>query len=137
MTIENRLKAIEQLQRKAEKSFKEAELLLEQSFYEAAISRAYYSMFYLAQAVLATKDLSRRKHSGVISVFREQFTKTGLISKDLSYKIGKAFEERQAADYETAMMKTEEEARGVLSYAQDFFKEIIPFLQNWIEEQKD
>jgi uncharacterized protein (UPF0332 family) len=73
VTVQNRLTFIAKLQRKSEKSFKEAKLLFEQGFYEGSISRAYYSMFYLGKAVLATKDLSRQKHSAVIAAFWRAF----------------------------------------------------------------
>ena len=37
-------------------------------------------MFYAALALLASKQLSASKHSGVISLFHREFVKTGLIS---------------------------------------------------------
>ncbi len=136
MTVRNRIKIIKKFQEKSERSFNEAKLLYEQGFYEGAISRAYYSMFYLAKAVLATKDLYRKKHSAVISAFAEKFTKQGIISKDLHFKILRAFEERHGADYEVEVTKTDKDAKEILNYAEDFFKEIVPFLQDWIEENK-
>ncbi len=136
MTVQNRITAIEKLIEKSEKSFNEAKLLLEQNYFEAAISRAYYSMFYLTQAVLATKDISRKKHSGVIAVFAEQFTKPGIVSRDLHYKLRRTFEERQVSDYEFEISKTEQEAKEILKYSEDFSRELIPFLQKWIEENK-
>lgn len=94
-------------------------------------------MFYLAKAVLATRDFSRKKHSGVISVFAEQFAKPGIISQDLHYKIRRAFEERHGADYEIEISKTDKDAKEILDYAEDFFKETGVFLQKWIEENED
>ncbi|RMF27482.1 MAG: HEPN domain-containing protein [Chloroflexi bacterium] len=40
---------------------------LDAGFYASAINRAYYAFFYAANATLATRGLSRSKHSGVIS----------------------------------------------------------------------
>lgn len=56
-----------------------AESNIQQGFHSVAISRAYYAMFYAASALLASKGLSRSKHSGVHSAFGEQFVKAGLI----------------------------------------------------------
>ena len=42
---------------------------LDNDFYSAAINRAYYAIFYAANAMLATKKLNRSKHSGVSSTF--------------------------------------------------------------------
>ena len=43
---------------KAERSLKVAESLFESEDFDFAVSRAYYSMFYMAQACLFTKNLS-------------------------------------------------------------------------------
>jgi len=39
-------------------------------FYGSAINRAYYAIFYAANALLATQALARGKHSGVVAAFR-------------------------------------------------------------------
>ncbi|MCH7675343.1 HEPN domain-containing protein [candidate division KSB1 bacterium] len=115
-------------------AFKEANLLCEEGLCYGAISRAYYSMFYLTQAVLTTKDLSRKKHSAVISAFAEHFIKQGLLSKDLHSKIRQAFDERNVADYEVEILKSEEDSIEILNYALEFSEQVTPFLKNWIEE---
>ncbi len=38
---------------------------LAQGFYGVAVTRSYYAMFYAASALLASKGISRSKHSGV------------------------------------------------------------------------
>ncbi len=48
-----------------------AERNLGDGFYSSAINRAYYAIFYAANALLTTQGLARSKHSGVISAFRE------------------------------------------------------------------
>ena len=91
-------------------------------------------MFYLTQVVLTTKDLSRKKHSTVISAFAEHFIKQGLLSKDLHSKIRQAFDERNVADYEVEILKSEEDSKEILNYALEFSEQVTPFLKNWIEE---
>ncbi len=134
MTVQNRRKAIEKMIERSKGAFKEANLLCEEGLYYGAISRAYCSMFYLAQAVLTTKDLSRKKHSAVISAFAEHFIKQGLLSKDLHSKIRQAFDERNVADYEVEILKSEEDSKEILNYALEFSEQVTPFLKNWIEE---
>ena len=58
----------------------EAEILLERGRRRGTLNRVYYSMFYAVLALLASKQLSASKHSGVISLFHREFVKTGLIS---------------------------------------------------------
>lgn len=134
MTVQNRRKAIEKMIERSKGAFKEANLLCEEGLSYGAISRAYYSMFYLTQAVLTTKDLSRKKHSAVISAFAEHFIKQGLLSKDLHSKIRQAFDERNVADYEVEILKSEEDSKEILNYALEFSEQVTPFLKNWIEE---
>ncbi|MGI0480736.1 HEPN domain-containing protein [Geminocystis sp. CENA526] len=52
---------------KAKESLKASELLLENKLYNFAGSRAYYTMFYIAEAFLWTKKMSFSSHSAVIS----------------------------------------------------------------------
>lgn len=134
MTVQNRRKAIEKMIERSKGAFKEANLLCEEDLYYGAISRAYYSMFYLTQAVLTTKELSQKKHSAVISAFAEHFIKQGLLSKDLHSKIRQAFDERNVADYEVEILKSEEDSKEILNYALEFSEQVTPFLKNWIEE---
>jgi len=58
-----------------------AESNLQQGFHTVAVTRAYYAMFYAAGALLASKGISRSKHSGVHSAFGEHSVRTGLIER--------------------------------------------------------
>ena len=73
---------IEALIEKAERSLKAAKDLFSEEYYDFAISRAYYTMFYCAQALIFTKNLSFSKHSALISAFGKEFIKTGIFPKN-------------------------------------------------------
>jgi uncharacterized protein len=64
---------------RARQALSAGELSLAHGDYITAINRAYYAIFYSANALLSTKGLERSKHSGVIAAFRQHFIKTGLI----------------------------------------------------------
>lgn len=68
---------VKKLIQKSKRSLKAAENLFRDKDYDFAVSRAYYAMFYAAEALLLTKNLSFSKHSGVISGFWEHFVKKG------------------------------------------------------------
>lgn len=72
---------------KARRSLLAAERLLRDGDHDFALSRAYYAMFYAAQALLLMRDVRRSKHSGVIAAFNEQFIQTGELSRDLFFKL--------------------------------------------------
>jgi uncharacterized protein (UPF0332 family) len=73
---------------------------LADGFYASAINRAYYAIFYAANALLATKGLSRSKHSAVIATFRQHFVKPGLIEDEYSDIYGRVMDDRHKADYD-------------------------------------
>ncbi len=52
---------------KAEESLQAAKLLADNKLYDFSVSRSYYSMFYLTQIFLLSKDLSFSSHAAVIS----------------------------------------------------------------------
>ncbi|PIY16639.1 MAG: hypothetical protein COZ15_05010 [Elusimicrobia bacterium CG_4_10_14_3_um_filter_49_12_50_7] len=79
----NKNDEITKLINKAERGIKTANRNLTDECYDGAVSRAYYAMFYCAEALLLTKDLRFSKHSAVHSAFGQYFAKTGEIKKKL------------------------------------------------------
>jgi uncharacterized protein (UPF0332 family) len=93
---------------------------LQHGFYGVAVTRAYYAMFYAASALLASKGLSRSKHSGVHSAFGEHFVKTGLIETEYVKMLGHAFDSRLDSDYDVVFTAERTLAEDVLRDAQRF-----------------
>lgn len=106
-----------------------ADLILKNNFYSSSVNRAYYAVLYAANAVLATKGLARSKHSGVISVFRNQFVKTGEFSAESSKIYGDLMELRQHGDYDMAANIELDEAKEALQSARLFVEEVEKWLQ--------
>ena len=104
------------------------ELVLAHEDYITAVNRAYYAIFYAANALLATKGLERSKHSGVIAAFRQHFVKTGLIEPEFSRFYGAALDERHAADYDLIQLDFESANRHLKNAAQ-FLNQIEASLQ--------
>jgi uncharacterized protein (UPF0332 family) len=108
----------------ADETLREAEILLAQSAFRGSVNRSYYAMFYAVSGLLATRGLGTSKHSGVISLFDREFVKTGVLSKELSRSLHKAFDERQASDYGEMLMPDRELATNLLIQARLFVDEI-------------
>jgi len=104
-----------------------ARLVMAHEDYIAAVNRAYYAIFYAANALLTTKGLERSKHSGVIAAFRQHFVKAGLVGPEFSEFYGKAMENRHAADYEMAELGYEV-ARRDIDRAERFVERIEQLL---------
>jgi uncharacterized protein (UPF0332 family) len=94
--------------RQAEESLSAAEVLLSEGFAGYAAARAYYAMFYLAQAFLSTRDLSSSKHSGVVGMFGYEFAKSGIVPPHFHRYLIRAGELRLLADYQGRPIGDEE-----------------------------
>jgi uncharacterized protein (UPF0332 family) len=67
---------------KARRKLAASRALLAQGFAEDAVSRAYYTMFYLAEAFLDGEGLAFSSHSAVIGEFGRIFAKSGRIPSE-------------------------------------------------------
>jgi uncharacterized protein (UPF0332 family) len=123
------MKEIESLIKKANRYLKSAKLLLKDRDYESSVSRTYYAMFYSAQAMLLTKNLSFSSHKSVISAFGENFIKTGILPKNMGRELNRAFEKRQIGDYEYKFVILKEEAEKILENGKKFIEKIIEQLK--------
>jgi uncharacterized protein (UPF0332 family) len=113
---------------RANRYLKSAAILLQDGDCESCVSRAYYAMFFAAEAALLTKDLAFSSHKGVISGFGEHFIKTGVFPKEMGREFNRAFEKRQVGDYDFTFVISAEEARQLLPLANSFVDTIAPGL---------
>ena len=109
---------------KAERYLTIAENDIKNKNYDAGVSRAYYAMFYCAEALLLTKDLRFSKHSAVHSAFGKYFARAGIIDVNLHRMLLDAFEMRSNGDYEYMKEINTEEAEQMLKDAEFFVSEI-------------
>jgi uncharacterized protein (UPF0332 family) len=104
---------------KAKESLAAARLLGSHGQYGFAAARAYYAMFYLAEALLLDEGLAFSKHAGVISAFGEHFAKTGRVLPEFHRYLIRGLEIRHLADYSTAPVSEDESAEQI-ARAEDF-----------------
>jgi uncharacterized protein (UPF0332 family) len=88
--------------------------------YDFAVSRAYYAMFYVAQALLLGEGLSFSKHSAVIAAFGQHFARTGRITADFHRYLIEGQASRNTGDYDPASHLTNVQAEEQVSRAQAF-----------------
>jgi uncharacterized protein (UPF0332 family) len=81
-------------------------------------SRAYYAMFYVAEAFLLGKGLAFSKHSGVHGGFGKHFIKTEIVPAEFLKYLRQGMEVRHAGDYGAGTkVVTEEEADTQIMHA--------------------
>lgn len=84
---------------RAWESLEEAKILLEQGFTNTFVNRLYYACFYAVSSLLLIKGLSSSKHSGIRSLFHQNFVKVGIVDTELAHLYDRLFDNRQKADY--------------------------------------
>jgi uncharacterized protein (UPF0332 family) len=104
----------------AQESLEAAELLREAGYYGFAASRAYYAMFYVAEALLLDKGLSFSKHAAVLAAFGEHLVKTGLVGATFHRALVRAMAVRHAGDDGEPGCVTSAEAQEQLMRAREF-----------------
>lgn len=108
------------LLRKAQASLEAARLLADQNFYDFAVSRAYYTMFYVTEALLLTDGLAFSKHSAVIAAFGRNYAKTGRAPQELHRYLIEGMDSRNVGDYDTAVGLSATEAAEQIAHAEAF-----------------
>jgi uncharacterized protein (UPF0332 family) len=119
--------ATQQLMLNAEETLNAAQVWLDEDYLRDAVNRAYYAVFYIAEALLNEKDIRFKKHGAVHGAFAQQYIKTGLFDAKYHRLVLTAFGKRMLGDYdEAAQFKAEEvkqtiaEAQGFLQAAKDY-----------------
>ena len=97
---------------------------MEDGDYVASVNRAYYAVFYAANALLQKENLSSSKHSGVLAMFRERFVKAGRIEAEYSAIYGQAFDARMESDYDVDEWPDQALAKRMLDGAEKFVTRI-------------
>jgi uncharacterized protein len=84
----------------------EDDLSLQQGFAEDAVSRAYYSMFLAAKAVLLPRAKRLNVRKDVAAKFRELMIDTGRVPRRYFDYLDGGEKLRRIADYETDLVST-------------------------------
>lgn len=105
---------------RADETLRAAQHLLQGTFPADAVSKAYYSAFYAATALLATRGLDANSHQAALRLFGREFVKTGLMAQSHGRLLNVMFRDRQSADYKEAPGVTLTEAGQAVEAAAEF-----------------
>jgi len=84
-------------------------LLAENGYINDAVSRLYYVILYHVRALLLTKGWEPRSHEGALRLLSLHFVREGLLDKRSAQIFSKLMKFREEADYNPAMIFTEED----------------------------
>ncbi|MCD6012988.1 MAG: DNA-binding protein [Flavipsychrobacter sp.] len=114
----------------AKRTLKEAELLINNMMWNAAVNRIYYACFYAVIGLLISKKIQAKKHSGVIQMFSLHCVQTGLLSREYGKFYTAIFDMRQSGDYSDYIDFEEKEVTVLLAPAKNFIEQIEKCISN-------
>jgi len=120
---------------RARQALDDAQVMLAKGSLNAAVNRAYYCMFYAAQALLGVRGLASPRHSGTISLLDKEFVNPGVVSQEVSQMIHRAFEQKTLADYKDFYTATREDAEALIADGRRFLQEIRRVIQDEVAEE--
>lgn len=127
---------IQALIEKANESLEVARDLVRDGHYDFAASRAYYAMFYVAEALLADLGQSYSKHSAVIAAFGREYSKTKMLDAKFHKWLISAQNFRNIGDYGIEAHVSKEQSKSVCEWAEEFVGAAKAFLSKRRKRRK-
>lgn len=131
MNIEERNEYIRYRIETSYKTFDAAKMLADNEFWNSAVNRLYYSIFYAVNALLVLNDIKTKTHSSIKSQFSLHFVKTGKIDKKYGKLLSKLFDWRQRGDYDNLVEYDKESVEPLFKSV----KEMIELIDSEIENK--
>jgi len=122
------LDKIELAFKKLEEALKVAKLNFKNGYYSASTNRLYYTVFYVAKALLLKKGKNPKTQSGTIAIFGLEYVINGEFNKDVSKLFSGLEDDRGNADYDFSFESTKEVAKTDYLNAKVFIEECKKFL---------
>ena len=122
--------AIQHFLKLADESHEVANGLIDMGHPRFSAAQSYYTIFYLAQAMLQSKGLTFSSHSAVVAAYGKEFAKTGVLDPKFHRYIIDAQRRRQIGHYgdETEEV-TDEQARETFQWADEFKQAVEAYLK--------
>ena len=86
--------------KRARETLAEADNLIKDNFYNAAVNRLYYACYYAVIALLVKNDITAHTHHGVKQMFSLHFISKNIIDKQHSVFYSRLFNDRMSGDYD-------------------------------------
>lgn len=108
--------------RKALDAIEVAEGILDMDKPEIAAGRAYYAMFYIAEALLYEKGLEFHTHGQVIAAYGKEFAKTKELDPKFHRWLRAGFDARISGDYDVDTNITKHFVADMINQAREFLE---------------
>lgn len=106
---------------RAKETLHEADILIKDSCYNAAVNRLYYACYYAVIALLVKHHITAQTHDGVKQMFGLHFIVTDKIDRKYSRFYSQLFNARMSGDYD-----------DFLFYDKEMLSELRPRVEEFI-----
>jgi len=106
----------------------EAGLLVQNSFYNGAVSRMYYACYHATSALLLTKNIAPKTHKGTLTELNKHFVLYGNFDESQSEFYGNLLQQRMKSDYNSIISITKEKAEQLMLSAKEYIDYITSLL---------
>lgn len=109
---------------RALETLEEAEYNAAGNYFNAAVNRLYYAVYYAASALMLDNNIDSSTHAGIKSMLGLHFIKTGRLEPKYGRIYQQLFENRQSGDYEDFVYCDKELYECLRPQAIDFIEKI-------------
>ncbi len=134
MTEDNKRKNLRDEIARATDALRAAEALVGLGLHADAVSRAYYGAFHLLRALLLSRGVEPKSHAGAIHLFNTELVRTGMFPSSHNRLLAGLQRARELADYDAAVVFSEQDARAELALARELEAAALEHLrrEGWI-----
>jgi len=111
-----------------------AEAVLDLGKPDFAAGRAYYAMFYIAEALLYEKGLEFHTHGQVIGAYGKAFAKTKELDPKFHSSLRAGFDTRISGDYDVDSNITNQLVADMINQAREFLEAAQKYLKKQLDE---
>ena len=106
-----------------------AEILLDHGKTDIAAGRAYYSLFYIAEALLNEKGLQFKEHGKVIGAYGKEYAKSNLLDPKFHRWLRLGFDTRLVSEYQPDTNIEAAVVSDMINQAREFLEAAREYLE--------
>lgn len=98
--------------------------------YQVVANRAYYAIFFAANAMMALEGLQSSRHLGIMGQFREKYIRSGVFEPSFMRDYVEAMKRRHTSDYDLQLASNADYVRVSIEAAQRFTSRVERYLRD-------
>ncbi len=122
---------------KARAFMNEASVLMENKFYATVVNRLYYACYHATKALLLTKDIVPKTHSGVVGMLHQHFVQPGEFETAHASFYSLLLQQRIEEDYSDFITENAETVSELIEPAKKYFFYIESKIAHFNSQEKD